>query len=300
MKYLLLLSLSAVNIGCSSAPLLPDARMTLERGDSRVGEYVSSWKGFRTSSYWIEGPRGVIVIDTQFLSTAAEEMLAWVENKTRKNVVLAIVLHPNPDKFNGTAVFQKRGIRVVTSEQVKALIPSVHTLRKKWFYDRFKPDYPEHAPVLESFGTQTTTLEAGGIQVKAHVLGPGCSATHVVVEFDGHVFVGDLVTRGFHAWLELGQLPEWRKRLEEIEAMEPKFVHTGRGGTGDSDTLERQSFYLDEVMRLIRAEIRRSGRKPTEAGLETLQEKILERFPGLDYPTFAERGLALAWERLAK
>lgn len=274
--------------------------MTLERGDSRVGEYVSSWKGFRTSSYWIEGPRGVIVIDTQFLPTAAEEMLAWIEKKTRKNVVLAIVLHPNPDKFNGTAVFQKRGIRVVTSEQVKALVPAVHELRKKWFFDRFKPDYPVNAPVLESFGTQTTTLDAGGIQVKAHVLGPGCSATHVVVEFEGHVFVGDLVTRGFHAWLELGQLPEWRKRLDEIAALEPKYVHTGRGGTGDADTLERQSFYLDEVMRLIRAEIRRKGRKPTEAALEALQEKILERFPGLDYPMFAERGLGPAWERLTK
>lgn len=300
MKTLLLFVPILWTTACATVPLLPDAQMRLERGDHRVGEYVSSWNGFRTSSYWIEGPRGVIVIDTQFLPTAAEELIAWVEKKTRKDVVLAIVLHPNPDKFNGAAVFQKRGIRVVTSEQVKALIPSVHTLRKKWFYERFKPDYPENAPELDSFGTQTSTLEAAGIQVKAHVMGPGASATHVVVEFEGHVFVGDLVTRGFHAWLELGQLPEWRARLDEIEAMEPKYIHTGRGGTGDGDTLERQAYYLDEVMRLIRAEIRRKGPKPTEAALEALQEKILERFPGLDYPTFAERGLKPAWERLAR
>ncbi len=284
---------------CASTPRI-DAQRVLSPGDPRIGEYLSSWNGFRTSSYWIEGPTGLIVVDTQFLTSAAEQMIDWAERSTGKKVVLAIVLHPNPDKFNGTAVFQKRGIRVVTSAQVLERIPTVHKLRMGWFYERFKPDYPSAEPRPESFGSQTTELEAGGIRVKAHVLGAGCSDAHVVVEFEGHVFVGDLVTRGFHAWLELGLLEEWLKRLEEIEALEPMHVHTGRGGSGDEDLLERQKFYLQTVLQIIRAEKPRKGSVPTAEALMRIENKILQRFPGFDYPVFIQNGLLPAWQKLAR
>lgn len=109
------------------------AEVSLVAGDQRVGTYVSSWKGFRTSSYWIEGTEGLVLVDTQFLTSAAEEMIDWAEQVTGKKAKLAIILHPNPDKFNGTAVFQRRGLKVVTSAQVLAAILAVHELRKGWF-----------------------------------------------------------------------------------------------------------------------------------------------------------------------
>ncbi len=57
-----------------------------------IGTYVSSDEDFRTSSYWIDGKDGVVVIDTQFLLSAAEEVIAHTERVTGKKVVLAIVL----------------------------------------------------------------------------------------------------------------------------------------------------------------------------------------------------------------
>ena len=153
---------------------------------------------------------------------------------------MAIVLHPNPDKFNGTAVFKKRGIEVVTSEQVRKLIPAVHELRKTWFYDRYKPDYPADLNLPDSFGAQTTEIKAAGLTLKMHVLGAGCSEAHVVVEHDGHIFTGDLIHNGYHAWLELGKLDEWIKRLEELRALKPKVVHPGRGLSGDSDLIDNK------------------------------------------------------------
>ena len=104
--------------------------------DPRVGRYTSIPWGFSTASYWIEGPEGVVLIDTQFLPSAAEEALTIAEQVTGKKVVMAVVLHANPDKFNGTAVYQARGIDVVTSAQVLALIPGIHEKRTRAFYDR--------------------------------------------------------------------------------------------------------------------------------------------------------------------
>ncbi|HEY0705779.1 MAG TPA: MBL fold metallo-hydrolase [Polyangia bacterium] len=266
-----------------------------DEADARIGTYVSSDEGFRTNSYWIEGDKGVVVIDTQFLLSAAEELIALAERSTGKKVTLAIVLHPNPDKFNGAAVFNRRGIRVITSSQVLARLPAVHELRKTWFYDDYKPDYPADLPKLESFGDKTQVLKVDGLALKLHVLGKGCSDAHVVVEYAGHLFPGDVVTNDYHAWLELGYLDEWSEQLRHLQTLDVKAVHPGRGPSGDAGLLRQQQAYLETVVRLVR-EARPSGR-PNEKKLEALQNKIVSAFPGHRYPLFVSNGLEEVWKR---
>lgn len=302
MKILLLGLLLAVS-ACSLAPngeRPSDAEVSLVKGDAAVGTYVSSWKGFRTSSYWIEGPEGLVIIDTQFLPSAAEEMVNWAEKTTGKKAVLAIVLHPNPDKFNGTAAYLKRGIRVLTSEQVRAQIPTVHELRKEWFFERFKPDYPVEYTLPESFGPVTTTIKVAGLELKLHVLGAGCSSDHVVVQWRGNVFVGDLVTIGFHSWLELGRLTEWLTRLDEIEAMNPDYIRTGRGGSGDIDTLARQKRYLNDVIKIVTSFDVRGKTAPPHNFTEEAMAKVVAAYPAYEYTLFAENGLEKVWTDLAR
>ncbi|MGZ3651982.1 MAG: MBL fold metallo-hydrolase [Bdellovibrionota bacterium] len=286
--------------GCARAPRaqLPlSAAITLSPDGREVGTYVSSWNGFRTSSYWIEGPTGLILIDTQFLLSAGEEFVDWAEKTTGKKVVLAVVLHPNPDKFNGTAMLQARGVRVITSDQVLAAIPAVHKLRLGWFYDRFKPDYPLEQPKPESFGPKSTVIEAGGIKLNLSVLGAGCSSAHVVAQYGGHVFVGDLATIGFHSWLELGLLDEWLKRLDDIRALKPQFVHTGRGGTGDITTLDREEDYLRAVIGVVQAHHPRAGKKLSSATRKEIVEKIRGLYPSYDFPLFLK--VDALWARMS-
>ncbi len=303
-------SLAAVllgtTFGVSSGGKLPrDAQVVLHHadefyGDGRVGAYVSTAWGFSTSTYWIEGPTGLILIDTQFLPSAAAEAVTWAEQVTGKKVKLAVVLHANPDKFNGTATLKKRGIKVVTSEQVRALIPGVHAIRLKAFYDRYQPDYPQEFTLPDSFGDKTTELAAGGVTIKAHVLGAGCSDAHVAVEFEGHLFVGDLVGSGAHSWLELGHTDEWLKRLDELKALKPEFVHPGRGPSGDARLLLQEENYLKFVIAAVAAE------KPTAQAatngqlapaLARVRTKIDERFVGYRFGVFLDIGLPAEWRR---
>lgn len=274
-------------------------------GDSRVGAYVSSAWGFNTVSYFIEGPTGVILIDLQFLPSATEEALRWIEMSTGKKVVLGIVLHANPDKFNGTAVLKKRGIRVVTSTQVRALIPAIHDKRKAAFYERYEPDYPAEVTLPDSFGDKTTELKAGGLTMKAHVLGPGCSEAHVVLEFDGHLFAGDLIATGNHSWLEIGRTDEWLKRIDEMKALKPQFVHPGRGRSGDDKLLRQEEAYLKEVIATVAAEKPRLGLDgkldaAADKALERVKSKLEERYPGYGFSVFLDIGLPAEWRRQAQ
>jgi glyoxylase-like metal-dependent hydrolase (beta-lactamase superfamily II) len=225
---------STQRVSASAADQTPNPlRLTVasDRAEA-LGAFTSVPWGFDTNTYWIEGPTGVVVIDTQFLPSEAERAAHIIEQQTHKRIVLAIVLHPNPDKFNGADVFRAHGARVVTSAQVLAQIPAVAARRRQAFLARYTPDYPDHDPVVEAFGDTDTTLTAGGVDVRLHVLGRGCSEAHVVAEYNGHLFGGDLLVSHTHAWLELGHVREWLRRVDEMEALHPRRVHPGRGPSG--------------------------------------------------------------------
>ncbi|UJR82454.1 MBL fold metallo-hydrolase [Sandaracinus amylolyticus] len=277
---------------CGGAPLAPRARDV-----DGVGTFVSVPRGFHTRSYWIEGPEGVVVIDTQFMPSEAERLLDVIERETGKPVVLAIVLHANPDKFNGAEVMRRRGVRVVTSEQVRARIPEVDALRRRWFYERYAPDYPSAMPELESFGDASTEIDAAGLTLRAHVLGAGCSDAHVVIEWNGHVFTGDLIAHRAHAWLELGHLEAWLERLDEIEAMRPRWVHPGRGESGGTERVAAQRVYLERVRAMTREA---SPALPApEGAIDALRARIEAEHPGYGYPVFLRVGLPAVWRTVA-
>jgi glyoxylase-like metal-dependent hydrolase (beta-lactamase superfamily II) len=267
-------------------------------GDPRVGVYVSIPWAFSTSSYWIEGPEGVIVIDTQFTPSIAAELITKVEAITNKKVALAIVLHANPDKFNGTATFQQRGIKVVTSEQVKALLPAVHEKRVKAFYERYKPDYPSELPSPDAFGKATKKLSAGGVTVTAHVMGAGCSEAHVVVEFEKHIFAGDLIANGVHSWLEIGRTDEWLKRIKEMRALKPRFVHPGRGPSGGPELLDQEEAYLRKFIETVAAESPAMP-APPEA-IERVKTRMKEAYPNHGFAVFLNLGVPAEWRRQAE
>ena len=107
-----------------------------------VGVYTSPVKSFSTASYWLVGQGGLVMLDTQFLPKEGLEALQKAQTATGKKASHALVLHPNPDKFNGTAAYQALGVQVLTAEQVAREIPAVHVIRLGWFADDFKPDYP--------------------------------------------------------------------------------------------------------------------------------------------------------------
>ncbi len=291
---LALLPLASTPVAC--APSSPSREATPSRAP--VTEFVAIPWGFSTTSYWIEGPTGLVAIDTQFLPSEAERMIATASLRTGKKFVLAIVLHANPDKFNGTAVFQKHGIPVVTSQQVKDLLPEVHEKRLRAFYERYQPDYPKELPQPSSFGSATTELKAGGLVLKAHVLGAGCSEAHVAIEWDKHLFVGDLVANKSHSWLEIGKTDQWLRRLSELRALSPRFIHPGRGRSGGPELLGAQEKYLQEVISVVAEE--KPSLPPDEAAMERAKSRIRAAYPGHDYAVFLDIGMPAEWARQAR
>lgn len=292
--------------GCASTPRptpdassrTPDPLRLNTHADRAEGVRVFTsipW-GFDTNTFWIEGPGGVVVIDTQFLPSQAAQALAHIERVTGKRVVLAVVLHPNPDKFNGAEVYRAHGARVISSAQVVAAIPAVAAQRRRAFQSRYAPDYPAADPVVEPFGDASTTLDVAGLSLRLHVLGRGCSEAHVVVTWNDHLFGGDLLVSQTHAWLELGHVDAWRERVRDMRAMSPRRVHPGRGPSGDVTLLDATDAYLARTEALVREGL--ALRLPVEQGVERARAGLVLAYPAHGYPVFLF-GLRRVWERLA-
>ena len=276
-----------------AAAAVPFSGLWRHPQEPRLLAWVSSPWTFSTTSYAIEGDVGLVLIDTQFLATDADAFVDAVEAATGKRAVLAVVLHANPDKFNGTATLQRRGIRVVTSQAVKDVLPDVHERRVRAFAERYGAAYPRELPQPEVFGTTTTTLTTAGVTLTLSTLGAGCSAAHVVARWDGpagrHVFAGDLVASGSHSWLEIGATDEWLRRLDEIAADHPLFVHPGRGLSGGADLLVDERAYLqDAIDAVTRA---RSQVDDDDVIVAAARADLVARHPQLRFPVFLNIGL---------
>jgi glyoxylase-like metal-dependent hydrolase (beta-lactamase superfamily II) len=284
---------------CLAAPSLTLLLLSLPANAQTyvVGSYTSLAKSFATTSYWVVGPQSTVMIDTQFLPKEGLLALREAQRAGAKKVSHAVVLHPNPDKFNGTAALQAQGVVVQTSRQVANAIPAVHTIRLGWFADEFKPDYPLDAAKPTVFGDSTQEVNWGGTPIKLHVMGPGASAAHVVAQVGDAVFVGDLVNVENHAWLELGTIDDWLQRLDEIKAMGAQRVFPGRGKPGGTELLEQQAQYLRLVQKLVQAE-QPSGELGWLTKLK-LQRAVEQQYPTLGYALFMRDGLPAVWRNEA-
>ena len=289
--------LTAACAGKSTALRDPTGGSVASTPDPRVGQYVSSGWTFATSTFWISGPDGLVLVDTQFLPSAGVAAVEQAEHATGERARGAFVLHPNPDKFNGTTALQRRGIEVWTSAQVLEHMPEIHAMRVASFYERYKPDYPRDMPRPTSFGAATRSMHVAGLPLTAHVMGPGCSEAHVVLQFEDQIFVGDLVAHGSHAWLEIGRTDEWLRRIDELLALRPRLVHPGRGPSGGPELLTRQRAYLEEVVALIAAQ-QPSG-PPRDEALARVRAELERRHPTYRFPVFLDIGLPAEWKRQA-
>ena len=278
-----------------------------------IHSFTSDQSGFDTRSYWLDTGSEVVVFDAQFTEPLAQKLVASIRATTRSKIAWVVVTHPNPDKFNGAAVFQREGAKVVASKSTAAAIPGVHAYKKAYFVDfakMFTADtYPPLATVDVTFEGTTTLPLASGARVELRELRhAGVSTTQTVgwVPQAKALFVGDLVHHRAHAWLEGGirdgaphpDVDAWLAALDELGAFPGATVHGGRGGIGTvEEVVPAEQRYLrtmrDVVTRYVAA---LPDKKALDAADASKHWKALaalgtQAFPDYELPYMIEYGV---------
>lgn len=300
----LLAALTVTACGTTPATALDRAGSFQTAASTQLQRFTSDDNGFATHSYYYDTGREVVVFDAQFTAGYAEQLLQHIRRRTASPIKTVVVTHPNPDKFNGAAVFQKLGAKVVASEATAAALPAVHAYKKYYFVNIAKAfteaTYPAQATIDVTFRDRLT-LAGGAVELRrlAHA-GVASTQTVAFLPRANALVVGDLVHHQAHAWLEGGlvdgqprlDLDSWKLALNELKAFPGATVHGGRGKSAPVAVAVRdQQRYLDRVEALTRAYIQKLGDRRTElTGPQAsthhaaLQAEVAQAFPTYTLP----------------
>jgi glyoxylase-like metal-dependent hydrolase (beta-lactamase superfamily II) len=87
----------------AQTPLIGRIVQTL-KGDVTVHTYIAPPASFLVTSHIIETPNQLVIVDTQFLQTAARDVLAYAES-LGKPIERVILSHAHPDHSSGGNIF---------------------------------------------------------------------------------------------------------------------------------------------------------------------------------------------------
>jgi hypothetical protein len=277
------------------AALVAVAAMPCVAAKGEVGQYTSAAQRMPVRSYWIEGDHGVILIGAQLLPSAAEAAVREAERVTGKKTVMALLLAATPDQFNGTALLQKRGVKVYTSEQVLRLIPAAHATARERLSPEFKPDYPAQVPKPASLGNSSRQMIIVGVPFRLYVLGSGSPDAYVVLDYEGRLFAGALVGGPAHPQPLAGGVEEWLRRLQELRGFKPNRVYPAQGDPGGAALIANQMIYLRQLLGFMRAEDMRALPGPEAAA--RVKAKMMEAYPDHAFPENLDALISSEWER---
>jgi glyoxylase-like metal-dependent hydrolase (beta-lactamase superfamily II) len=305
---------SSLSMGCASSAKIQDRAPTVT--SDGIFSFESDASGFNTKNFFYDNGEEVVVFDTQFTPEIAEKSIAFIRTKTANPITTVVITHPNPDKFNGAAAFQKIGAKVIASKATTQAIPGTHAYKKYFFVNQakmFSPDsYPAEAHIDQTFSHDLNLHLRNGETIFLRELShPGVSNNQTVayIEKAHALVVGDLVHHKAHAWLEGGikngkatpDLAGWIEDLQELQRIFPSqtLVYGGRGESAflDEATTE-QIHYLQIADQIVTNYVNQLDQRQAElrtdkaaAHYKELEKEFSNEFPDYKFSYMIQYGI---------
>jgi glyoxylase-like metal-dependent hydrolase (beta-lactamase superfamily II) len=222
----------------------------------KIHVYTAPADKFFVNSFLIETETGVILVDTQFLVSTAQELGARLDG-LGKPLAAIIITHPHPDHYNGLPVLMRdraavpvyanhatiRGIRATQAEKRAAWTPV------------FGEDYPAQDGLPGHALGADEILEIAGAQLRLIDIGPGECADNAIIHIPqaDALIASDLVYSGAHPWLAEHRTSAWLRQLDDVQSRfgDVATIYAGHGRPGTADLFDVQRRYIEDFRKLV-------------------------------------------------
>jgi glyoxylase-like metal-dependent hydrolase (beta-lactamase superfamily II) len=247
-----------------------------------VHGYTAPEAQFAVNTWFVETPKGVVVIDTQFTVSTARAARKKLQ-ALGKPVLAVLLTHAHPDHVNGTAeLLEGAEVPVVALESVKKVLEAIDGPKRAYWSPILKEEYPAKTVFPTRVLRDGESITFDGVAFRGFDLGQSESDAEAVWISGGNAFVGDLVMNRVHPWLAEGHSAAWLAALKKAEALEGiERVYPGHGAAGGRELFAWQKSYLEAYRKAVRevASGRASLSDAEKQALEARMEKVLPHAP---------------------
>ena len=206
----------------------------------------------------IKGERDAVLVDPPLTREQAADVAAWVK-ASGKNLTHIFATHGHGDHwFTAGLLADTFGARVVASAGTIAQMHRNVAMREV-FWDKLFPDQIPDSPVT-AVTPAGNRFELEGHELRIIEVGHSDTDETSVLHVPdlSLVVAGDVIYNGVHQFLVESKgsgRDEWRKAIDTVEALRPRFIVTGHNNKDLDDDAERAIAqtreYLDAADELL-------------------------------------------------
>jgi glyoxylase-like metal-dependent hydrolase (beta-lactamase superfamily II) len=222
----------------------------------KIHVYTAPADKFFINSFLIETATGVIVVDTQFLVSTAEELGASLD-RLGKPLAAIIITHPHPDHYNGLPVLMRNRapVPVYANQATISGIKTSQSEKRAAWMPVYGADYPAADGLPDHPLGVDEILDIAGTQLRLVDIGPGECADNAIIhipEADA-LIASDLIYNGAHPWLAEHRTSSWLRQLDDVQGRFGNIpnIYAGHGPPGTGELFDIQRRYITDFRKLI-------------------------------------------------
>jgi glyoxylase-like metal-dependent hydrolase (beta-lactamase superfamily II) len=247
----------------------------------KIHVYTAPADKFFVNSFLIETATSVIVVDTQFLVSTAEELGARLDG-LGKPLAAIIITHPHPDHYNGLPVLMRNRapVPVYANRATISGIKTSQSEKRAAWTPVYGADYPAADGLPDHPLGVDEMLDIAGTQLRLVDIGPGECADNAIIhipEADA-LIASDLIYNGAHPWLAEHRTSSWLRQLDDVQGRFGNItnIYAGHGRPGTAELFDVQRRYITDFRNLISKHAKNSTLS-TEAVEAIVEETAIGR-----------------------
>jgi hypothetical protein len=272
----ILLIVAAFVAGCGPMTELGIIKPKKDSGGI-VRVYTQGSAAGHANIFWIPTEVGPIVIDAPLESSDAKKLRKDLQRPYRIYITEA-----RPELFASLATLRAPDIAAFTTPAVATEIQSHGDQRLATERKKHGDDVASHVDPPTPAVEERTHDVVGEVEIELIPLGPAEAENSLAVFLPktGELIAGDVVGNKQHLDLTWGRAKVWQDRINELKALEPKFVYSGHGPVGGPEVLDEAAAYLKYFYDTVGEKVKQGApARISAADLRYIKNKMTLKFP---------------------
>jgi glyoxylase-like metal-dependent hydrolase (beta-lactamase superfamily II) len=244
----------------------------------------------RANIYWFETRAGTVLLDAPLSNSDAKKLKGTIVHPYR-----IYVSEAKPERFGSLQSMREGDVPAYTTPAVATEIRNYGDQRLAPFHRSEGADVPAHVEPPSPAIEERTHDMVGDVEVELLPLGPAGSEASLALYLpkSGELITGDVVAGQQHLDLTWGRSVVWQDRINELKALEPKYIYPGHGDPGGPELLDETLVYLKFFHETVASRVKPGAPARIAPGdLTAIKQLISAKYPKYGRSELLDKSIA--------